>query len=605
MIESTDVDLGGSRRNASFALSMRNRTDTPNDITPHRDEFNNIKPAANQTPQQAKPSYHIQLEGEDSEEWRCKVGGSNKLLNDLGIRETLCREAVAKWKRDVSFEWKPMDTSTHTCRVTPKRPKEGVSGFSSVPTRNFISVRKSISDRFDRSGSFGETTKFLGESQIRTETQIQSETQMRSGIKGSDKMICFNETHRSIEADEPRELSCDMAHIVTDVYETSYPGSIHLCIRGYCGKEGGEANLHRYIIGTLDEIYACYYSGKEHLCGPFFCKEMNHVNNEGVLVCPISGRTINEVYISNKHWKFEYQRVSGAYTTADSKTRADHDEGIDLRDVENLYENCHNIGTTPIKIKKRRSGASSKMGGGMETPPTGEDLRREYLGFAIVKLALYFSAERFESDMKREKEKEAEILKQFSQYVSKYMQKGLPLNVIDLHIIACNLRRRSCPAVDMRNLTDDQRNFMIRHYARMCLSLWYIVRTRTKKGIEEPKLFSWPDFVDSAMLIFADGFEVSAQDYTHKVTLIPKDPLLGMLPEDSGYADGKYQGHSRRKGSSKRSKKINPTKLKNFITTALMNAIVKEHVNPETLRIDILDLETVDTSVFTKLRGKL
>jgi hypothetical protein len=115
-------------------------------------------------------------------------------------------------------------------------------------------------------------------------------------------------------------------------------------------------------------------------------------------------------------------------------------------------------------------------------------------------------------------------------------------------------------------------------------------------GQNEPSLFPWSEFIESALTVFENGYDISEKDYRYRFTLIEKDPLLPLLDSQNRREFEKTNG--------RKSKKNNTTKIGNNIYTALTKAVLEDGVHPEDLTLSGIDLDRIPTDVFIKLRSK-
>jgi ribosomal protein L22 len=587
-------------------------------------------------------------------------------------RRELCEAVASKWRKDVNKDWLPVDTSRHHCSVTIIKDEDTTTSSSDSVSHMFTKSKKTprtqvvgcrmiqvVADVYRTAFSEslhlcirGYCSKLKGDPHYHREHLGAIDEVYMCGYSGKEH-ICGEYCQEMTMKNKDSIMVCTLTgRSRTEVY----------VFNKHWSSEAKRVNAEQVSSGnpSASSYYTTSNNG-ENIMGSTSGKRSN--DDDGIDLQDIESLTENCAHLGDGPIKIKKMKYGPSGRT--SLRRNNNNNNNNNRNTETTSPDAPSLDTVQVntteslasptfkKTSARKNSAKSvrfdlnnnnnnnnnnsissqnkalspqpnlalikkeeRPTESPELPKTsGEEdadaIKNQYLGFAILKLSKIFSQSRFEQDMKKEDVRKEEIMKHFHQYVSKSIQKNLPLNTMDLYAIAATIRNKTFNSVDMRTLTDQQRTYIIVHYAKQCLALWYVIRTRTKIGQSDPKQFPWPEFVDSAMLVFEAGFEISPRDYPYKVVLIPKDPLLSLLPDDNNVSsyyisEQKQQQQNNKKGQNKRkSKKTNQTKIKNNITNALISAVVNENVNPELLKIDTMDLkQMLDTSVFVRLRGK-
>jgi hypothetical protein len=425
---------------------------------------------------------------------------------------------------------------------------------------------------------------------------------------------------------------CTIVNVPAKIYKTVYQNNAHLCVSGYCRSEQSDRARHNQLIEIIDDVYVCANTGKGHYCTDDFCDQSGgtELNSDHQYVCNISGliRSNNTSEMRHQYWAPEHSGYA-ANATSNGVSLLDHqqhraahaikrqrEEKSELETASNLHnsidvimdqiEKGHDLGNV-LRGNKRikrilRAAGSNNIPNTILSPTS---LKQEYLYAGILKLSSIFSAERFKADMEKEKETTKELIQQFIKYVNKQMAQKDILNINDLTTIATACRLRKFTTFDMTRLTPTQRKQIILYYAHMCLALWSIMKTKTEAGRTKDNLFPWPEFIDSCLLLFETGCEISAGDNNgHRAVIIEPDPFLAMLRDDSPYLRQKQQQQNGNSSSSnnteksRKNKKMHRTCIQTTIKTELINAVTKLKVPIEELRPDRVEYERIDESIF-------
>jgi hypothetical protein len=390
---------------------------------------------------------------------------------------------------------------------------------------------------------------------------------------------------KGVEPVTNKSSACNIINITCDIWlNKSSATPTHICNKDWCKRTAPNSvdyhMIHEEKVGTVNNIYICEKTGTHHFCGKFCKQESQLINSDGIYVCKYSGMSFGESHMIDKFWTKHPKSLdkSLASNPYNSNTRRTIEE--DFSDYDSLIEKCH-LGELDEVMKKKKSCNSTK------------DL---YYTEAIIKLSGFFSKKRFEEDKKMNEHTKNELFGLFKKYVNKKNQANEVLKVSDLETICIAHRKRKSYNVDMTNITNSQIKEIILLYAKRCLELWVVIRTRTPLGIKSPAKFPWIEFIESALAVFETGYDISGDDFRYRYTLIEKDTFLPLLPHNSSYL--------RDKSNSRKSKKNNVTKIQNNICKALSDAVINHRVEPESLLLSAVRMSNVDDDVFTKLRGK-
>jgi ribosomal protein S10 len=457
---------------------------------------------------------------------------------------------------------------------------------------------------------------------------------------------------------------------IEDFYICKYSGLEHLC--------GSKCKANKVL--NKDNLVTCPISGINQ--GQRYISNDNwSVDNNGGSSNNLS--TEDKQYLREQHQeqqqslnihlpfhRYKKRRTRNLLT---GETDPSASDSIDVGDIEFITKNCHNLGEGDIKIKsmpnpgklvnaclkKQKNKQQQQIDAQTKNDSTNNqqlaltststalttiqstsnsivlpykmnhqpEMKVQYLGLSTIMLSSFFAASRFKMDMKREDRCKEYIYESLRVYLSKMTQRGLVPSIPDMMERVNIIRAKSFTTVNMTRLEDEQRAFLIEFYAKRCLALWYIIKTKTELGKTNPKAFPWPEFVNSAMDVLQDGLVVSDFKRGTYVVLINPDPFLKLLPSDreSPFLEQKRKqsrkvNNSKKKKSSNdsinnvmsnnkfkkapRTKKLDRTNIKTNINIAMHQAIVLYGVHPEELRTENVNFETMDNKEFIPLRGK-
>jgi hypothetical protein len=210
----------------------------------------------------------------------------------------------------------------------------------------------------------------------------------------------------------------------------------------------------------------------------------------------------------------------------------------------------------------------------------------KYLMSATVCVAILFSRERYVIDMRSADNS----LRLANREVYKHHRANKSADAVTLFVVQTHaLRHRSVS--HYLDLPADERKMFTLSYARRCVALWYLIRTRTKRGESDPNLFPIAEFVVAAMYIFANGIYLPPE-----VTrgageqLLDKDPILERCMPRYNIID--RLGYNRDA----------VTGVKKEIIQAIIGAVRDENVDPKSLRPSSVAPDNLDEEIFRPLR---
>lgn len=356
---------------------------------------------------------------------------------------------------------------------------------------------------------------------------------------------------------------CELERIESRVFESS-TGERHLCMRGLCPSHG-DRNYHWVEAYNISHLYVCKRTGIPHFCGEICQRKM--LTKDGMYVCPLTGY-VDPVPVARDAMYSGEQRLK---SDVDARRLQPDVVRMDIDDIDGVVQG----------MTVRRS--SNK--------------KEEYMLLAVSKIASVFSRDQMDAEETIMREGiEKEISAQMTRYVNKTTQNKRILVAPEMFLLIHNHRKKKDFSVKMTLSADDRKHLSI-YYAERCLKLWYIVRTRTKRGRESQTTFGFKDFILPALSIIQDGFTVSENDIGYEAVVIKPDSLLDArclqnAHRLSGRMDSPSQGRmcvsewiGKKKGQQ--------DKIRYAIEEALLEAIRSERVSPEVLSIDSVDFDSI------------
>jgi hypothetical protein len=328
-------------------------------------------------------------------------------------------------------------------------------------------------------------------------------------------------------------------------------------------------------------------------------------NKDNISVCPVSGKTNSEADTTDKFWTKENklkseQSLYNPLNRGPWLRKWSEECQVDVTDIETIISNCivGTDGNTSVLIHNAFKKEMKRKG-------TTVTAKMECYVDGLVKIASYFSKKRSKDESNITHTIQKEIYNNLTKYVNKKTQCSAPMFVTDLHSISDYIDKKRNDVVDITQITDPIKKKLITYYTQQCLSLWGVIRIHTELGREKPDLFPLPEFIDSALSILETGFYVLEQQTTKdgtkiapkKTEIFPQDNILSAIMPNLSFM--REQNSVNR---TKKTKKNKQTTIKNSITTALNDAVVKQKIPPYQLRPDKLPFESLSESLFVKTK---
>ena len=376
----------------------------------------------------------------------------------------------------------------------------------------------------------------------------------RNSISKFKKNISFN--------------GCNMDNVMFCVYEEAKME--HICIKDYCKLKHETRPKFRF-----EHLYICTTYAEAHICGKY-CN-IKQLNREHIYVCPLSGLSDGGVEISMVNANFQlYGNIDQVHRNENNTTS----NQISMEDL-NLQSSGKEIVLEKQKPINKRA-----------------DPLLEYLTKARTRIWNMLAEERFQRELEKSEPDYYSINYQLDRYINKTIQKIKTegngyFDVLQMCIIA-NEHMRKKQDFPLVSLTTDMRQKLMTEFSDLCIKLWIVIRTLTTMGKEKPNLFIWPEFVDVAMYIFQQGFVIPKSDNNnaYDIVLFKPNQLLSEMPLD-------IMDRCDNANISYREPKIKYTKnMKKNIYQALSDAIKKDRVSPELLKLENVCFEAVDREIF-------
>lgn len=348
--------------------------------------------------------------------------------------------------------------------------------------------------------------------------------------------------------------------------------------------------------GQVDNLYVCAATGLAHVCDPDSCPYgINFSDMHGDTVCSLTGRVLEDHKMVSIYWmpgatpssngdtfNGDAERKSGrsSHTTGESRTGSGHQSGMSAMDTSAYY----------IDDMSNAHGPKMNMAMAVEFSrqlsrhrPINRTPYRKYVNLAVTQLCALFSRERYILDMEAavnaNRLASREVIKQYR--TNKSMD---AVSMIVAHIHA--MRSRGIPP--NLDIPAEARKSFIASSASKCIKFWAVIRTRTRRGREEPNLFlPIGDFAVAAMYKFAKGIylppEVTGGAGEH---MIEMDPVLKKCMPRFCIID--QLGCTRDSVSA----------IEKAIASAIIDAVHDDHVDPKTLHPSSIVVEQLDDCIF-------
>lgn len=403
-------------------------------------------------------------------------------------------------------------------------------------------------------------------------------------------------------------------------------------------------------VKRIEDLYVCLKSGRFHLCGKN-CKKLEMNGKDHIYVCKYTGISLGDVEMKHMYdymqdnslddkrlYKSAQNLAHGNYFSHQNTGIFHHkrkeciEEGPSIEGIDDALMNSDLLSKNMFDKKDVTSKKMKEM-----------DRKEKFLINTYSSLLKMFSEERFMIEKKGSTDFEDEISEEVQRYLIKCKQNNrIPVG-LEIYQLRRSLRTREYQIPQLQ-LTSDNRSELALSYAKKCVCMWAIVRTRTKLGAECPNLFPINNFLSSALDILENGLKISRGDGMNPIVVIEKDDFLAtFLPQSNntnankkGYRislkninsrrkqsiqeaveDQEYRnedtatdrymyansGIKKKKGKLKQLKRVgrkgkNHSKMRMDIERAITESIVNRDISPEMLKVESLDYENIDRNIF-------
>lgn len=512
-------------------------------------------------------------------------------------------EAIDLWKKYVYVGWAPVDVSTHTCRT-------------------------------------GE--ELIGSNHIETDSKQEA---IRI-LKGQNiAKANFDSKTTSERLEDVKDNCCIILKVNATVYSYNGGSEYHVCLGLSCPSSYSDSRIHSNIHKDIDNLYVCKDTAIPHFCGRLCNTSVR--NKDGISVCRLTGSCVNDVLIRNT-WitKSKSQNVEGDLSAAVSQT--DKEFGLFMSKSypsNGRYDKsyCVRLGMDSLDTTSEDLliSAGDGYGSNNNNSPVVIDAntkKDEYFILAKSKILKLFSPEQIERERGRSRSAERECESNVNKYITAKSNTKNLLVLSDMFMLNSSPKKKKERQSNL-DLDENERDRLSVIYARQCMILWYIVKTRTKYGRENPSKFPFKDFIYPAMSLFESGFIIPSNDIDYNAVIIEEDDILTIRAPDidllmrntSNYsirktasADAIMQGDKKYESPIKKTKTQNPAdrnnlyigrqtkrksqhnKIRQEIEKALYEAVTVEKVSPEALRISTIEFDSIDASdiVFVQSQHK-
>jgi hypothetical protein len=386
----------------------------------------------------------------------------------------------------------------------------------------------------------------------------------------------------------------------------------HICINGFCDRPYPQC--HHFLLYEFKHVYVCRETGIPHFCGPK-CDQIR-INKDKMKYCRLTGFDFGEVVMDNKmaydkaktkeYEDNEQATSTEGYVMGIPKRKKDDetDDGFKL-DTDNIAELGEGaiIGMYLNETKRKNSAISN------------ETRKDEFHNIAYIKIYALFSETQLDLEENiRETSNQKELDTEMTRYLNRASQTKKALNTQEMLLIALGHHKRKANPIKM-NFNDVDRRTISLYYAKRVMTLWYIIRTKTEHGRNNPSLFPHREFIIPALSVMQNGFEIAQDEIGYRATVIEPDKLLQARRLDGvARIANKFSYANSEKRNIKKSqsldtgidnheallsdligrKKSQSDKIRTNIEIALRSAIKDEHKSPEELKLESLHYEELD-----------
>ena len=409
----------------------------------------------------------------------------------------------------------------------------------------------------------------------------------------------------------------------------------HVCVRGLCVgdeaaredlsaalKRGNEAEialarsvsaLHTRECAHEDYLSVCTETGTMHLCSQACGEASGQLNSDNEYVCALTGRVSGSLYtdsyyvdgIASNRTKTE----GGANTFTKALQRQDGSVFHGTFTVQGGGTASERIDSLLSAVLRAQDVGDVLQCLSRLRNKKNVSTREQYLCAAIAKIAILFTAKRTLAIETNIEHKEFDIHKKLEGIVRARFKEAMatrdsakpsrPLSIVEqvMSIENCTIRAAIAPRMD---LPESVKSMFVLDWARKCVRLWYIVRTRTELGRTMPDLFKFWTFIDAALSVLGNGLILVPEQTMHscRVDLVPPDKNIMLYTRHDNVLDA---GSKERQFYSRTNDDVTATKQ--HIATAIYNAYSITH-NDNELRLSAVPTieDCSDQDAFVKLQ---
>jgi len=435
-----------------------------------------------------------------------------------------------------------------------------------------------------------------------------------------------------------KKTLCRIDNIPAKLYATR-SGELHVCVADLCERQkaycdtmeqlDGQVALHQTLKSSFTEVYVCRITGKPHYCGTY-CEYLKSVlekndktpvkNEDHTFVCPLTGWSAGMQEIrgkihleSNERHDFKQKYYDFVNNPLSKKQKKRHESIGDLDGIihNSLQSTSFVLSSSSTDAKdvsanrvpkKKKGSTRARMISRAKTMEymdkrkiqMNQSYRQYYLRLAAEKVGSFLSPERVREYVRRQEKNQPKLLKMFHNYATKCMQHDKVMNACHLGEIAREENKYIYIPPDISRIPKETMKEIVLQYARLCVCMWYLIRTKTKEGRESPEKFYFPDFVDNILVLMKNGIQVDGDQTGLLYTILRGDDFLNFLPNSE---------HEERKKGDRARKIIRKgnTKMKKEIKSAIIHAITVERVSPNELTPYHVNIEELDESKFVDI----
>jgi len=360
------------------------------------------------------------------------------------------------------------------------------------------------------------------------------------------------------------------------------------------------------------DIFACEVSGAMHWCGKK-CTLVEMNEKDAQVMCPLSGITrfthvlvdkffkaggpVNETTASTLECERQMHREHvKAVISATRQTRS-HQRRMYMSNVSTkcIEEQTVQQWLFDLVGTETYDASYCQMVLGFERV-IPKNITLQYFMAAASKIWSLFCKERYYGDQERIKNTQNILLNTVERTFSN-AKNGTEVVVYTRVETEYNGRltrlRAITPRLYKENPGDKEKRRVvgvIQEYAWRVIKMWYIIRTKTSIGRENPEYFPFMGFILPCIYLFMSGVTITKHYSQSDIIILLPDPRLRLwLPEEQTLCDIEKS-------------KIQYSKIQSNMQQALTKAIIYENVAQNDLCIEKLTVNLMDSPFFTALR---